>query len=394
MNNSISILLAAGFSAPMGYPIGNSLNEKLTQLNTDLIAFSSDGRLAISTNGKKPDFGYKTSFDNTFEYCIKLIGHYSTIKGHFDYEEFYDYLVDEVINDKEAEKLANGHLSETDFIQLVFELKNIYNQLVSHFLKDRNGENWYKNRPHNLDSKFDGYTGFLRYLTELGENNVLNIHTLNHDLFLESLCSAGFFGGNLSDGFEEFNSPYYGNLKYDNRNYRCRLESYVGEYQDNFRLFKLHGSLDYGVYYKSKDTNLIPEKYIKTKYGIGFSELLKETKNSEGQYSYEKCWINYHADYLTGTTSKIQRYEEPLLFKELFKLFKTNLEIADKLIIVGYGAKDSEVNNIIKAHFKYNSKPSYIIDPYAGETVIKFGQDIGAKIIKKQLEVINKSDFE
>jgi hypothetical protein len=394
MNNSISILLAAGFSAPMGYPIGNSLNEKLTQLNTDLIAFSSDGRLAISTNGKKPDFGCKTSYDNIFEYCIKLIGHYSETKGHFDYEEFYDYLVDEVINDEEAEKLANEHLSETDFTSLVSGLKNIYNQLVSHFLKDRNGENWYENRPYNLDSKFDGYTGFLRYLTALGENNVLNIHTLNHDLFLESLCGAGFFGGNLSDGFEEFNSPYYGNLKYENRNYRCRLESYVGEYQDNFRLYKLHGSLDYGVYYKSEGANLIPEKYIKTKYGIGFSELLKETKNSEGQYSYENCRINYHADYLTGTTSKIQRYKEPLLFKELFKLFKTNLETADKLIIVGYGAKDSEVNNIIKEHFDYNTKPSYIIDPFAGETVIKFGKEIGAKIIKKQLDVISKSDFE
>lgn len=394
MNNSISILLAAGFSAPMGYPIGNSLNDKLTQLNTDLIAFSPDGSLAISTDGKKPDFGYKTPYDNVFEYCIELICHYKKIKGYFDYEEFYDYIVEDAIKDKEAESLAKNFLTNTDFNQLIYGLKNIYNQVVSYYLKDRNGNNWYENRPYDLDSSFDGYTGFLRYINNIGENNTINIHTLNHDLFLESLCSAGFFGGNLSDGFKEFNSPYYGPLDYKNRTYLCRLEHYTGDYNGNYRLYKLHGSLDYGVYYKSEGTILSPEKYVKTKYGIGFSDLLKETKDSEGNMTYEKCWINYHADYLTGTTSKIERYKEPLLFKDLFTKLKSNLKKADKLIIVGYGGKDSEVNKIIKENFDYKTKPSYIIDPYAGETVLKFGKEIGAKIIKKQLQVIEKTDFE
>ena len=233
----------------------------------------------------------------------------------------------------------------------------------------------------------------MRYLNAIGADNTINIHTLNHDLFLESLCSAGFFGGNLSDGFTEFNSPYYGPLDYMKRTYLCRLEEYTGSYEGNFRLYKLHGSLDYGVYYKSEGTILTPEKYVKTKYGIGFSNLLKETQDSKGNISYERCWINYHADYMTGTTSKIERYQEPLLFKELFEHFKNNLKTADKLIIVGYGAKDSEVNKMIKEYFDYKTKPSFIIDPYAGETVLDFGKEIGARIIQKQLQVINESDF-
>ena len=37
---SISILLGAGFSAPMGYPIGNELNEKLLNFEHKNVFFS------------------------------------------------------------------------------------------------------------------------------------------------------------------------------------------------------------------------------------------------------------------------------------------------------------------------------------------------------------------
>lgn len=391
---SISILLAAGFSAPKGYPVGNTLNESLTKLDTSKISFSPDGRLAVSIDGNKPDFGYRTSYDLEFEFCLDLIKHYNQKKGNFDYEEFYDYLLEEAVNDKEAEDLATDYLKNKDYFQIIFALRNIYNQLVAYFLKDGIGTNWYDNEPYQIGNTYSGYTGFLRYLKHIGNTNIVNIHTLNHDLFFESLNKTDFLSGELCDGFEELGSQYYGTLSIDNRSYKCRLQRYTGDYSKKYRLFKLHGSLDYCVYYRNDGISLVAENYIKSRYAIGVSNILKEIRDKKGILSYERCFVNYHADFLTGTTSKIKRYEEPLLYNKLFDIFKANLKDANKLIIVGYGAKDSEVNKLIVENFDFKNKKTFIVDPYAGTTVESFARVINAKIIKKQLESLILTDFD
>lgn len=394
MTNSISILLGAGFSAPIGYPIGSALNKNLLNLTTDLIGFSPDGRLTYSSDGKKPDFGYKTSYDIEFEFCIDLIKYYNKKIKLFDYEEFYDYLLDDASNDKDAEKVASQYLFGRDFNQLIFGLKNIYNQLVLYHLKDRNGNKWYDNQPYLIGSTFPGYTGILRYLKSINKDTIVNIYTLNHDLFFESLNNTEFLSGELCDGFYELGSPYYGIIEKDGHHYHCRLQRYTGEYNTRFRLFKLHGSRDYGVYSKSERGMFIPENYVKTRYGIGFIDLFKEKINKDGKLDYENCWINYHSDFLTGTTSKIERYQEPLLYKKLFELFRNNLKSANKLIIIGYGAKDLKINEMILENFVFNKNKSFIIDPYAGDAVIQFASSINAKVINKQLEIIENNDLE
>jgi hypothetical protein len=394
MTNSISILLGAGFSAPIGYPIGNTLNKNLLNLTTDLIGFSPDGRLTFSSDGKKPDFGYKTSYDIEFEFCIDLIKYYKEKIKLFDYEEFYDYLLDDASNDKNAEKVASQYLFGREFNQLIFGLKNIYNQLVLYHLKDGYGNKWYDNQPYLIGNTFPGYTGILRYFKSIDKDTIVNIYTLNHDLFFESLNNTEFLSGELCDGFYELGSPYYGIIEKDGHRYNCRLQRYTGEYNTRFRLFKLHGSRDYGVYSKSEGGMFIPENYVKTRYGIGFIDLFKEKINKDGKLDYENCWINYHSDFLTGTTSKIERYQEPLLYKKLFELFRNNLKSANKLIIIGYGAKDLKINEMILENFAFNKNKSFIIDPYAGDTVIQFASSINANVINKQLEIIEKDDLD
>jgi len=395
MNKSISFLLGAGFSAPQGYPIGNKLNELLLKSIDDNFAFAPSGVLVTRTDGQKPDLGYKNSYDIEFEFCHSLMLHFKDIKGYFDYEKFYDYITDELENDEKLEEVAKPFLSDTTSLHsLKSGLKNVYTQVVAHYLKDSDNNSYYDNLPYIIDDNFDGYTGIMRSIKELSKHFVLNIHSLNHDLFFERFNNSSFLEGNLCDGFEELGSKYFGKLDCNNRSYMVRLQRYTGNYFGNLRLYKLHGSLDYELYYRNENGQFIPDTYIKTRYGIGNTDLYKEIKNKEGVLQYENCWINYHPDFLTGTTSKIQRYTEPLLFKKLFELFKNNLKEAEKLIIVGYGAKDEEINNLILQYFDYKNKKSFIVDPYAGEKVIKFQKMLGAKLITKQLEDIDIKDFE
>jgi len=121
--------------------------------------------------------------------------------------------------------------------------------------------------------------------------------------------------------------------------------------------------------------------------------LYKEIEDKDGKLTYEICWINYHADFLTGTTSKIERYNEPLLFNILFEHFRNNLKEAEKLIIVGYGGRDAEVNKMILEHFDFKNKPSFIIDPFPGNEIKSLRDKLGANLIEKQLEDVNIEDL-
>ncbi|MBJ6116828.1 hypothetical protein JAO76_01405 [Pontibacter sp. BT310] len=395
MDKSISFLLGAGFSAPKGYPVGNSLSNLLLNCRDDFFGFSTDGRLCISRDGKKPDFGFKTSYDFEFDFCCDLIQYFNELKGYFDYEEFYDFFNQEAKVNTGVKELFNtkSYGDQKDFDQMIFSLKNIYTQLVSHYLVDGDGESWYDNEGHMGGSWWPGYTGILNYFKTLQKEYLINIHTLNHDLLFERLTISDWFKDDLTDGFEELGSPYYGDILINNRNYRCRLQHYTGKYASNIRLYKLHGSKNYGVYYRPQGSSLIPETYLKTRWGIGFTELLKEVNDGNGNLKYENCWVNYHADFLTGTTSKIERYQEPLLYKTLFEHMKNNLEEAERLVIIGYGGRDSEVNRMLLSHFDFRKKPSYIIDPYPGKNIKELKDQLGARLITKHLEDVSLDDF-
>ena len=396
MPKSISILLGAGFSAPMGYPVGNQLNELLLKCDGSDFGFSTDGRMCVDTKGGKPDFGYKTSYDIEFDFCRELIQYFYKKRGYFDYEEFYDFFNYDAKDDPEVETIfrTGEYGTANELGQLLYAIKNIYVQLISHFLKDGEGKSWYDDEGHMGGLIWPGYTGILNCLKKWSEDYIVNVHTLNHDLFFERLNYSDWLQGELCDGFEECGSPYFGDLSVEGRRYKCRLEYFTGRYEKRFRLYKLHGSKDYGIFYGSDGAMLTPEKYVKTRWGIGFSELYKEIGNSKGELEYDRCWINYHADFLTGTTSKIERYSEPLLFKILFQHFRDNLRQAEKLIIIGYGGKDSEINKMILGNFDWKNKPSFIIDPYAGKAIIELRDRIGAKLIEQHLESIDITQLE
>lgn len=395
---SISILLGAGFSVPMGYPIGETLNNSLLNFDDSKIDFSADGTLVISQDGTKPEFqmdGVLNVHQRYFEFCKRLIKEYASAhNNNFDYEVFYDFIKADEAKCEYYQRLCNDLLRGNEsYEHYLFNVPHIFNQMVARLIKDKNGKSWYDDEPFRINS-FDGYNGFLTYLSELSREYVINVHTLNHDLLFESFNNTGFINGNLSDGFDEYGSDYYGNLSLGKRTIHCRLERYTGRYNTAIRLYKLHGSLDYVPFYRQNANGLmVPQKYVKIRYGMRAGDVIKGRKSKIG---YDISPFPYHADFLTGTTSKIQRYNEPLLFKKLFKKFKKNLQNAEKLIIIGYGCKDVAVNKIIKENFDYRNKKIFIVDPFAkeGSKVMEFKEELQAKLLRTGINDICKSLFE
>ena len=400
---SISILLGAGFSALMGYPIGNKINKTMLNFGDINIDFAPCGSLVTSTNTRSQFQmdGVNNIHQKYFIFCKRLIKEYADAHDNtFDYEQFYDFIKTEEAKQERYQRLCNDLLEDYEnYEHYLFNILHIYNQMVAHLIKDKNGKTYYDDELFKMNY-FDGYNGFLTYLSELSREFIVNVHTLNHDLLFESFNKTNIINGNISDGFDEYGSDYYGKLlvkdKDDKsyRTYHCRLERYKGRYNTPIRLFKLHGSLDYVPFYRRDEYGfLFPENYVKIKKGIAAGDIMKSRKSKIG---YEESPFEYHADFLTGTTSKIQRYNEPLLFRKLFKKFRKNLRNAEKLIIIGYGCKDEGINEMIKENFDYKHKKIFIVDAYAkdGSQVDRFREELQAKLIRVQINDINKKLFD
>lgn len=424
---SISLLLGAGFSVPKGYPTGKELNEQILDCDGTKFTFHGDGRLCYPADGNLIDtIGAlcRNSYERSFDFVRELICYYNKNIKPFDYEEFYDYLL-EGINNKKAKEWGDS-LEITD--KQVKEIlkyndpRSIYTQMVDHYLKDGEDKRYYDDEDHACKPIMPGYTGILNCFEQWGKEGVVHIHTLNHDLYLERLAVSGM-QGELSDGFDEIGSPYFGKLTCNKRSYMVRLSRYKEKYDKKFNLYKLHGSRDYVCYHShignfsdldssdeerkllkdslqpygslaNYDKFRMPKAYVKSRYGIRFGELYKEVCDDKGKpVEYEYDSNNFHADLLTGTTSKINRYKEPLLYKKLFEYFKSNLKKAEKLIIIGYGAKDQEINQMLVEHFDHQNKPSFIVDPCAGDSVKELQKNLGATLITTPLEHLTIEEF-
>jgi len=398
-HRSISLLLGAGFSIPMDYPTGGELNNKVQTIDEYPIIFTYDGRLAECKRRDEMPYSLSTNiYQKRFELCKALIKAYSE-RNEFDYEHFMDFLYEEDIYREPYTTIGNSFTDEhNNYQSMVGGLPNIYSQVVAHLLKDADEKSWYEDSIAHIgpyvNDKREAYNGFLDFLRAAKKKYVINVHTLNHDLFFESLRYNDVINGDFSDGFDDFRSRYYGKLETNLATYRCRLARYTGRYNgSSVRLYKLHGSLDYVLIHRMHPNGFLkPDKEVKLKYGIGLLDLEREKSRSLG---YESDISQYHADFLTGTTSKMKIYDSPYFYKKIFRKVRNNLTNADYLIIIGYGCKDEGINEYLTKYFDYAHKQVFVIDPSVenNATIKELADNLHAKKFACGVDKITKEAF-
>lgn len=310
---SISLLLGAGFSVSAGFPTVDIVNEKVLNLRKQGLHFMPNGILA-----KDHDPGFTTQLEVYYPIFLDIIDYYNTQNSsNFNYEVFYDYILHELTNDNHFIKKAVVQYPHIDVSQSIYHFKNIYNQIIHHCIQ-----------PSKFDyDNINDYNIFKEWVTNIIHSTIINIHTLNHDIFLETRL----FPDNVSDGYEH-NGLYF--CKNVQTHLDEQIPMFTNNYHNNLRLFKLHGSFDHYIcdFEGEKD-------YVKIS-GVHDYTMIKNTKN---QYDIH----NYHPDFLSGTTAKLLRYDETH-YQCLFNHFRTNIQNAEMIIIIGYGGNDSGINNILK----------------------------------------------
>ena len=344
----ISFLLGAGFSVPAGYPTAAQLNGVFMILKAGQLSIHSDGSAWF--HGGNPGPNDWMSLDQR-TFVERLLGHYAhrvVTPDAFHYEAFYDWykaLRRGEITDPATEALADDLSS--DFGSLLLEFDHTFNQLLAAPLTC-----WYP-EVHHCSGSPPTHARFLELVEWLGDrHSAVQVHTLNHDLFFESLAHSDAMIRGFSDGFVELGSPYYGVVEkpVDGPggkgyvSYRVRLRYFVDAFDAPFNLYKLHGSVDRYSYRDGGPTT------VKSRWGVALTRLKKEVPDKSGQLRYEEDPSNYHPDFLSGTTYKTLLYDSSPYYKAVFERFKHNLEQSKTLVVIGYSFGDRVINTLIEQH--------------------------------------------
>ena len=366
----ISFLLGSGFSAPMGYPTGYSMNDKIFN-------FEENNRQIGFYNWEIVDRtkGCFCAYDQSqivYNSCINLIKEFKKDYETFDYEEFYSFLTPE--NLATYDDIIKDAIGNTDFTSgdVISNLRRIYSQMIRYCLKDKNGCQYYKEESH-VGKLYNEYDNILKYISHLSNEYIVDVHTLNHDVLFESFNYTDYLCDKLSDGFSELGSSYYGKCQNEGFAYTIRLEQFKKEnYNDKpVRLYKLHGSIDY-VDLKGDLDEL---KLVKRKVCIKPDSIMEDN----GSPTYKTYPFHDFCDFLTGTEKDYTN--EP--YKSFIEMFEKNLKCAEKLIIIGYGFKDKNINRIIMNQYNYQKIPIHIVDR---NNMVKYGLALNAQFHPKGIE--------
>ncbi len=200
-------------------------------------------------------------------------------------------------------------------------------------------------------------------------DNRPNVLSLNYDKVVEDIFTKNnieYTDGFESDYLDISEKPIY------------RFNSNIFDI-GKVNLFKLHGSLDYGVV--GKDTI---GKYIDTttvKFNSkDVAKLKAEFKGKEG--------YNFHIrEFIIGSYNKSEKYFRRT-FIDLFNIGISKLNLSDTLIVIGYSFQDVPINLIISNWLKKSEKKKMIVinGEFNGtEIPISSGRAIFRSHLKEQI---------
>lgn len=396
MADTISFLLGSGFSVADGVPLISDINRQLLEIKEEDIYIHSDMTAMLLNGQSKPGFRINWKDEKFFVeflhfYSNKVIGN----PADFNYEILFDYLTafSRFGNHKNevhefCEHFRKNILKQSVFgdddLNLLYRFEIYFTKIVSSFLQVTR---YYEDVDLGNYPPYDSFASFIR---DLLKNNLVKVHTLNHDLLFEHLASKlTDLWQHYTDGFDEHNSPYYGEFSTTvriHKTYRVRLKRFTDKFEKPLSLYKLHGSIDTFI------ADITSSDHVRIKRDYGVSTILQEVYDENTkQYSYKYILQHNYPDFLSGTTAKISQYNIPY-YKNLLKRFEENLENSKLLFVIGYGFKDDGINNILIKHYLATGKKMIVIDRSVPKSNLI--TDFNVKVIAKPFVDVVYNDYQ
>lgn len=380
LKKHIAFLLGAGFSVPAGMPTANELNDRILSRIYNKVRWSSMKQMV---------------YDDYFRGFVleKILIDYDSCYVTFNYEQFYDFIVEEKNKELNEDRLLSfiergmyGYLLKCS-IEKVADKGDEYKRQIKEVFKnvkktiityENEIQNFVENEYQNIIAEsflkntdkgkltqflpeYEGFKEILKHYVE--QNYIIDIYTLNHDLVLESLLSHTELKDKVCNGFggEDIISDKV-----------VKRFDYNKYFDKPIRIYKLHGSIDE---HKLFDQNQYLIIQIKNGY--------------DGIFPYHQPTKRIYPLFLTGKKSKIEMYyDEP--FRTLLYEFQKNIEHAETLIVIGYSGYDDGINEILERYYNWND--IRVVSPDAENH--PFVKNRNAKHIKKGIEKIKLEDIQ
>ena len=374
-------ILGAGFSYHVGLPMVNNIAEKFKPPFSDNILHftSSESKwkdLASETDQHNGWYsGDRARLAIAMELLVEV---YMEDKDWFNYEEFYQWLLDnypshEINNiwDRFCDKVKSKYQGiETDHdifaTGVVFggKLISMFNHLIADLLYRR--KDW--------DEVHPNYNKFLNDV----KSKDCSILTLNHDTFLEALLD--FHGIAHTDGFTDENS----NLINDENE---RIDIFTNYFPENhLPIYKLHGSVNYYRYthYDENGAIITPtEEFTAFKTNSYSTKHHPKRLNSSGEV-VQYAHVDITPKFITGVR-KVDMIKSDELYSLLISQAKDQITSVREIVIIGYGFMDKHVNELIELGISHgNIENITIVNPSKS---LPLSDTIKAKVTKHLLDI-------
>ena len=393
----ISFLLGSGFSFTDGVPLVSDINRQILELTLDDIYIDTDMSIRRIKKEDQPEYKMRWADEKFF---VEFLKHYSQKiidnPEHFNYETFFDYLTEYSQSNEHNEEIhefceyfRNTIIKDAedkkDDRNLIHYFIIYFNQILSSFIDK---SEYYRDVTF---LNYPQYDSFINFIKELLKKHDVRIHSLNHDLLFEHIASKNNdLAKHFTDGFEELNSPYYGEVRIEtpiNKTYRVRLKRFIDNFDKALALYKLHGSIDMFI----ADFSVPLEDQVRIKKDFGVSAVYKEVFDQNlDSFNYSYLMQNDFPDFLSGTTTKISQYNIPY-YEKILNHFKNNLKNSSILFVIGYGFKDEGINRILRENYSASKKELVVIDKKIPDCRII--TDYSVEAIEKSFNKISFKDY-
>ncbi|WEV53839.1 SIR2 family protein [Leuconostocaceae bacterium ESL0723] len=208
--------------------------------------------------------------------------------------------------------------------------KSIIEALISSIVKGSSEHDDFSDENNKSNSKFQKtlqtYITFLKNLAFIkqlsnDQNDIINIFTPNYDLFIESALDS--LGYSYTDGFRNSVHPSFDTTEYNRRpvDITKRFRDRWSIIKPFFRVYKLHGSLDWT---QDKSKAVFKNTNVQTRKISELAEAVIAPTSSK------------YADSLGSP------------FSDLFREFSIELTRSNSILLInGYGFGDEHINDFI-----------------------------------------------
>lgn len=345
------VIIGAGFSKPAGLPLAKEISDFFTRDNAEKILYFSSGEFmwidfADDTYKHNGRIGY-----DHLAYGILLNEfakqHIAENKGFGNYEDFYQYVIDNLDNEDALETIKSNSLVSFDahfpHIKEGQFYKN-YTHAIHHFQKrdfksmiiHLIGDLLFVRKPiEDVKLKYNEFMDFCK------KYDSIDFITLNHDLLLERLLKD-LLTKNYADGFSK-DQKILKSLKGES------LNLFQGQFSKKINLIKLHGSIDTYRFIIAKQEGSI---LTPTGESLFFKTNDYYEKQSAERYDPEtgEKVQTFHWDidpqFITGTRKK-EIISLPGMYKSLYEETETRIMNCSTLLIIGYSFGDEHINERI-----------------------------------------------